>query len=45
MLFRSEVRVLEPIDTRGMTEADIPALRDRVRGLIKNEISAMRAAA
>jgi 1-acyl-sn-glycerol-3-phosphate acyltransferase len=42
---RAEVRVLEPIDTRDMTEADIPALRDRVRGLIKNEISAMRAAA
>ncbi|MBA2626402.1 MAG: 1-acyl-sn-glycerol-3-phosphate acyltransferase [Gemmatimonadales bacterium] len=30
----AEVRVLEPIDTTGMTEADVGALRDRVRGLI-----------
>lgn len=41
----AEVRVLDPIETTGMTEADIPVLRDRVRGLIANEISAMRAAA
>lgn len=41
----AEVRVLDPIETTGMTEADIPTLRDRVRGLIASEISAMRAAA
>ncbi|MEY3619611.1 MAG: hypothetical protein RL726_2309 [Actinomycetota bacterium] len=39
----AEVRVLAPIDTTGMTEDDIPALRDRVRDLIANEITAMRA--
>jgi len=30
----AEVRVLEPISTEGMTDADLPALRDRVRNLI-----------
>lgn len=39
----AEVRVLTPIETIGMTEADIPGLRDRVRDLIANEIIAMRA--
>jgi 1-acyl-sn-glycerol-3-phosphate acyltransferase len=42
---RAEVRVLEPISTEGMTENDIPVLRDRVRDLIANEIQIMRAAA
>jgi len=41
----AEVRVLDPIDTTGMTEADIPVLRDRVRELIANEVASMRAAA
>lgn len=31
---RAEVRVLEPIETSGLTAADVPALRDRVRELI-----------
>lgn len=31
---RAEVRVLEPIETTGLTSADVPALRDRVRDLI-----------
>lgn len=31
---RAEVRVLEPIETTGLTIADVPALRDRVRDLI-----------
>ena len=31
---RAEVRVLEPISTEGLTLADVPALRDRVRALI-----------
>lgn len=42
---RAEVRVLEPISTEGLTEADVPALRDRVRTLIADELSAMSAAA
>jgi 1-acyl-sn-glycerol-3-phosphate acyltransferase len=39
----AEVRVLAPIETTGMTEADIPVLRDRVRELIAHEITLMRA--
>jgi 1-acyl-sn-glycerol-3-phosphate acyltransferase len=31
---RAEVRALEPIPTEGMTVADVPALRERVRDLI-----------
>jgi 1-acyl-sn-glycerol-3-phosphate acyltransferase len=31
---RAEVRVLEPIETAGMTQSDLPALRDRVQQLI-----------
>lgn len=38
----AEVRVLEPVSTTGLTEADIPALRDRVRQLIMNEVDSMR---
>lgn len=30
----AEVRVLEPIETAGLTDADVPALRERVRRLI-----------
>jgi len=30
----AEVRVLEPIETAGLTPADVPALKERVRGLI-----------
>jgi hypothetical protein len=37
--------VLEPISTEGMTEADIPVLRDRVRELIVAEVAKMSAAA
>ena len=42
---RAEVRVLQPISTDGLTEADVPALRERVRTLIADELSAMSAAA
>ncbi len=38
----AEVRVLEPIDTAGMTKDDVPALRDRVRALIADELTSMR---
>ncbi len=38
----AEVRVLEPIDTTGMTKDDVPALRDRVRTLIADELTSMR---
>ncbi len=31
---RAEVRVLEPIETKGLNVSDVPALRDRVRALI-----------
>jgi 1-acyl-sn-glycerol-3-phosphate acyltransferase len=31
---RAEVRVLEPVETTGLTPADVPALRERVRELI-----------
>ncbi len=31
---RAEVRVLEPIEVAGLSAADVPALRDRVRALI-----------
>jgi len=39
----AEVRVLEPIDTTGMTKADVPELRDRVREIIADELASMRA--
>ncbi|MFC4159880.1 lysophospholipid acyltransferase family protein [Chitinimonas lacunae] len=32
------VRYLEPIETTGMTEADVPLLRERVRSLIEAEL-------
>ena len=41
----AEVRVLEPISTEGMTEEDIPVLRERVRDLIVAEVAKMSAAA
>ena len=41
----AEVRVLEPISTEGMTEEDIPVLRERVRDLIVAEVAKMGAAA
>ena len=41
----AEVRVLEPISTVGMTEVDIPVLRERVRDLIVAEVAKMSAAA
>lgn len=39
------VRVLEPISTSGLTEADVPALRDRVRLRIEQAALALSAAA
>ena len=41
----AEVRVLEPISTEGMTEEDIPVLRERVRDLIVAEVAKMSTAA
>jgi 1-acyl-sn-glycerol-3-phosphate acyltransferase len=38
----AEVRVLEPISTEGMTLADVPELRERVRDLIIAELATMR---
>lgn len=40
----AEVHVLAPIPTAGLTEADVPALRDQVRQLIIDEVSRMRSA-
>jgi len=41
----AEVRVLEPVETTGLTIADVSSLRDRVRTLITDELASMRAAA
>ena len=41
---RAEVRVLAPVSTEGLTEADVPALRERVRTLIADELAVMTAA-
>ncbi len=38
----AEVRVLQPIETRGMTLEDVPRLKDRVRDLIAGELATMR---
>jgi 1-acyl-sn-glycerol-3-phosphate acyltransferase len=40
----AEVRALEPISTEGMTLQDVPALRDRVRQRIIEELDRMRRA-
>ncbi|MGB3735458.1 MAG: lysophospholipid acyltransferase family protein [Ilumatobacter sp.] len=39
----AEVRVLEPIETTGMTREDLPALRDRVRDMISATRDELRA--
>jgi 1-acyl-sn-glycerol-3-phosphate acyltransferase len=39
----AEVRVLEPIETAGMTLDDVSVLRDRVRELIADELALMKA--
>lgn len=39
---RAEVRVLEPIGTAGLGPHDVPALRDRVRALIKEARDELR---
>lgn len=39
----AEVRVLEPIETAGMTMDDLPKLRDRVRNVIADELALMKA--
>ncbi len=38
----AEVRVLEPIPTEGLTKADVPELRERVRAIIAAELESMR---
>jgi 1-acyl-sn-glycerol-3-phosphate acyltransferase len=38
----AEVRVLEPVPTTGLTRDDVPALRDKVRTLIAEELTRMR---
>lgn len=40
---RGKVRILEPIETRGMTAADVPALRDRCRDRIGRAVGDLRA--
>ena len=40
----AEVRVLDPVDVTGLTVADVPALRDRVRAMIETARNEMRAA-
>lgn len=40
----AEVRVLEPIETAGLTPKEVPALRDRVRDMIGTERAQMQAA-
>ena len=39
----AEVRVLEPVETTGMTIEDVSVLRDRVRTLIADELALMKA--
>lgn len=39
----AEVRVLAPVSVEGLTETDIPVLRDKIRALIATELAAMRA--
>jgi 1-acyl-sn-glycerol-3-phosphate acyltransferase len=38
----AEVRVLEPVETKGLARADIGALRDRIRDMIARERDQMR---
>jgi 1-acyl-sn-glycerol-3-phosphate acyltransferase len=38
----AEVRVLPAIETAGLTQADVAALRDRVRSLIAAEVTSMK---
>jgi hypothetical protein len=40
----AEVRVLEPIETTGMTLDDVSVLRDRVRTVMADELALMKAA-
>lgn len=40
---RAEVRVLDPIPTEGLTNDDVPALRDRTRAAIAEALDTMRA--
>jgi 1-acyl-sn-glycerol-3-phosphate acyltransferase len=40
----AEVRVLEPIETTGMTLDDVAVLRDRVRTVMADELALMKAA-
>ena len=40
---KAEVRVLDPIETTGMTKRDAPALRDRTHHEIAEALAAMSA--
>jgi len=40
---RAEVRILDPIPTDGLTNADVPVLRDRTRAVIAAALDEMRA--
>lgn len=44
-LTTAEVRVLDPIETTGMTKDDIPALRDRTKEAIRAAVAEMKAEA
>ncbi|CAN5375060.1 lysophospholipid acyltransferase family protein [soil metagenome] len=39
---RAKVRVLDPIPTKGLTKADLPALRDRARDVISANVKTLR---
>jgi 1-acyl-sn-glycerol-3-phosphate acyltransferase len=39
----AEVRVLAPVETTGLTKADVGELRDRVRAIIADELATMKA--
>jgi 1-acyl-sn-glycerol-3-phosphate acyltransferase len=39
----AEVRVLDPVETTGMTLDDVSSLRDRVRTMIADELALMKA--
>jgi len=40
---KAKVRILEAVPTKGMTEADVPALRERVRDRIAAAVTELRA--
>jgi hypothetical protein len=39
----AEVRVLEPVETEGLTTKDVPRLREQVRAMIEEARAGLRA--